>query len=91
MRRAVIHIVLFVLFSMTVAAQNGTFVAAVDRSSVGTGDRFQVSFTVSGSDVNGVKNFKAPNFSPFVVLSGPNQSTNMQFINGQMSGSVSYT
>jgi hypothetical protein len=85
------HIALLVLFSMTAAAQNGTFVATVDRSSVGTGDRFEVSFTVSGSDVNGVKGFKAPNFAPFVVLSGPNQSTNMQFINGQMSGSVSYT
>ena len=77
--------------SLTATAQNGTFVASVDRSSVGTGDRFEVSFTISGSDVNGVKNFKAPNFSPFVVLSGPNQSTNMQFVNGQMSGSVTYT
>ena len=77
--------------SLTATAQNGTFVASVDRSSVGTGDRFEVSFTVSGSDVNGVKNFKAPNFSPFVVLSGPNQSTNMQFVNGQMSGSITYT
>jgi hypothetical protein len=83
--------VLLVVMSLTAAAQNGTFVASVDRSTVGTGDRFEVSFTVSGSDVNGVKNFKAPNFSPFVVLSGPNQSTNMQFINGQMSGSVTYT
>lgn len=76
---------------MTASAQNGTFVASVDRTTVGTGDRFEVSFAVSGSDVNGVKNFKPPNFNPFVVLSGPNQSTNMQFINGQMSGSVTYT
>ncbi|HTY35814.1 MAG TPA: BatD family protein [Bacteroidota bacterium] len=91
MRRPFAHIVLFLFFTLTAAAQNGTFVAAVDRSSVGTGDRFEVSFTVSGTDVNGIKNFKAPNFSPFVVLSGPNQSTNMQFTNGQMSGSVSYT
>lgn len=91
MRGVARHIVLLVVMSLTAAAQNGTFVASVDRSTVGTGDRFEVSFTVSGSDVNGVKNFKAPNFSPFVVLSGPNQSTNMQFINGQMSGSVTYT
>jgi len=90
-RNVVRHIVLLMVLSLTATAQNGTFVASVDRSSVGTGDRFEVSFTVSGSDVNGVKNFKAPNFSPFVVLSGPNQSTNMQFVNGQMSGSVTYT
>ncbi len=91
MRSVVQHIVLLVVMSLTAAAQNGTFVASVDRSTVGTGDRFEVSFTVSGSDVNGVRNFKPPAFAPFVVLSGPNQSTNMQFINGQMSGSVTYT
>jgi len=85
------HIALLVLLAMTAAAQNGTFVASVDRSTVGTGDRFEVSFSVSGPDVNGIKNFRAPNFNPFVVLSGPGQSTNMQFINGQMSGSVTYT
>jgi hypothetical protein len=85
------HIALLVVLTMTAVAQNGTFVASVDRSTVGTGDRFEVSFAVSGSDVNGIKNFRAPNFSPFVVLSGPGQSTNMQFINGQMSGSVTYT
>lgn len=85
------YMALLLIFTTGAAAQNGTFVASVDRSSVGTGDRFEVSFTVSGSDVNGIKNFKAPNFAPFVVLSGPNQSTNMQFINGQMSGSVTYT
>jgi hypothetical protein len=85
------HIVLLTALSLTAVAQNGTFVASVDRATVGTGDRFEVSFAVSGSDVNGVKNFKPPNFNPFVVLSGPNQSTNMQFVNGQMSGSVTYT
>ena len=82
---------MFLAFTLAASAQNGTFVASVDRSTVGTGDRFELSFTVSGSDVNGIRNFKAPNFSPFVVLSGPNQSTNMQFINGQMSGSVTYS
>ena len=91
MKRVARHIALLIAVSLTAVAQNGTFVATVDRSTVGTGDRFEVSFTVSGSDVNGVRNFRAPNFSPFVVLSGPNQSTNMQFINGQMSGSVTYT
>jgi hypothetical protein len=91
MRSVVRHIVFMLMLTMTAAAQNGAFTAAVDRSSVGTGDRFEVKFTISGSDVNGIKNFKAPNFAPFVVLTGPNQSTNMQFINGQMSGSVSYS
>lgn len=91
MKGVVTHIALLVLLAMTAAAQNGTFVASVDRSTVGTGDRFEVSFSVSGPDVNGIKNFRPPNFNPFVVLSGPGQSTNMQYMNGQMSGSVTYT
>lgn len=91
MRGLVRHIALLIVLAMTAVAQNGTFVASVDRSTVGTGDRFEVSFSVSGSDVNGIKNFRPPNFNPFVVLSGPGQSTNMQYNNGQMSGSVTYT
>lgn len=72
-------------------AQDGTFSAALDRTTVGTGEQFAVSFTVSGSDVNSVKNLRPPAFSSFVVMSGPNQSTSMQIINGQMSGSVTFT
>ncbi len=72
-------------------AQDATFVATVDRTTVSAGEQFEASFTVSGSDVNGVKNFRAPDFGPFVVLSGPNQSTSMQIVNGQMSGSLTYS
>lgn len=85
------HIVFFLMLSMTAMAQNATFTASADRTTVGTGEQFEVSFTVTGPDVNGVKNFRPPNLSPFVVLSGPNQSTNMQIVNGQMSGSVTFT
>jgi hypothetical protein len=74
-----------------VFAQNPAFVASADRTVVGAGEQFEVSFVVSAADVNGAKNFRPPTLSPFTVLSGPNQSTNMQFINGQMSGSVSFT
>jgi hypothetical protein len=91
MRSFTLLIALLLTAVGSTTAQTGTFTISADRTTVGTGDRFEVSFTVSGSDVNSVKGFRAPNFSPFVVLSGPNQSTNMQFINGQMSGSVTYT
>jgi hypothetical protein len=92
MKRSIIYIT-FVLFAalLPLCAQDGTFTASVDQNKVAAGSQVQVTFTVSGGEVNGVKNFKAPNFTPFVVTSGPSQSTNMQWINGQMSGSVSYT
>ena len=85
------HSVLVLVFTMTALGQNAAFVASADRTTVGAGEQFEVSFTVSASDVNGAKNFKPPTLTPFAVLSGPNQSTNMQFVNGQMSGSVSFT
>ena len=85
------HSVLVIVLTVTAFAQNATFVASADRTTVGAGEQFEVSFIVSASDVNGAKNFKPPAFTPFVVLSGPNQSTNMQFVNGQMSGSISFT
>jgi hypothetical protein len=85
------HSVLAIVLTMTALAQNVTFVASADRTIVGAGEQFEVSFTVSAPDVNGARNFKPPTLTPFAVLSGPNQSTNMQFINGQMSGSISFT
>jgi hypothetical protein len=72
-------------------AQDGTFTASAEPSRIATGEQFQVTFTFDGSDYNSVRNFKAPEFGQFVVISGPNQSTNMQWVNGRMSASISYT
>lgn len=91
MSRVATVILLLSLFVTTCLSQDGTFTAGVDRTTVGTGEQFSVSFTVSGSDMNSVKNFRPPSLTQFVVLSGPNQSTSMQIINGQVSGSFVYT
>ena len=72
-------------------AQDGTFTASAERSQIATGEQFQVAFTFDGSDYNSVRNFKAPDFGQFVVISGPNQSTNMQWVNGKMSATIGYT
>jgi hypothetical protein len=72
-------------------AQDGFFTASAEPSRIAAGEQFQVTFTFDGSDYNSVKNFKAPDFGQFVVISGPNQSTNMQWVNGRMSASISYT
>ena len=72
-------------------AQDGIFTASAEPSRIAAGEQFQVTFTFDGSDYNSVRNFKAPDFGQFVVISGPNQSTNMQWVNGRMSASISYT
>ena len=68
-----------------------TFTAAVNNATIGLNDQFQISFTFSGQDVNGVKSFSPPAFNNFMILSGPNQSSSMQIINGAVSGSMSYS
>ena len=68
-----------------------TFTAAVNNATVGLNDQLQISFTFSGQDVNGVKSFSPPAFNNFMILSGPNQSSSMQIINGAVSGSMSYS
>ena len=91
MQRATQYLLSLFLIPVALAAQDATFVASVGRSAVGAGEQFEVSFTLSGGNVSGARNFQSPDFSQFVVLSGPNQSTSMQIINGQFSGSVTYS
>lgn len=85
LRLILISILLFPVF---VDAQS--FTASVDETTVAVNERFQISFTFSGKDINSVKNFKPPAFSNFLIFSGPNQSTSIQIINGVQSGSISY-
>lgn len=68
-----------------------TFTASVNNTTVSQNEQFQVSFTFKAADVNGIKNFQAPDFKGFILLSGPNQSTSLQFINGAASGSMTYS
>jgi hypothetical protein len=80
----------FILFASGTAFSQ-TFTASVDNTTVGVSDQFQISFTFSGKDVNGIKSFNPPNFNDFMVLSGPNQSTSMSIVNGAVSASAIYS
>ncbi|MDR3627373.1 MAG: BatD family protein [Ignavibacteriaceae bacterium] len=89
LRRNLIGIFLILLYAAVLYPQ--TFTASVKSTTVGLSDQFEVSFNFSGQDINGVKSFSAPAFKGFMILSGPNQSTSMQIINGAVSGSRSYS
>ena len=65
--------------------------AGVDKTTVATDEQFQLEFTFTGGGMGGGKNFKTPDLSKFLVLSGPSQSTSMQIINGSVSSSASYS
>ena len=78
------------LFSGFLFAADITLTATVDRNQIGLNDRFQYTIEVSGNKTNLPKpNF--PSLKEFSILSGPNTSTNIQFINGAMSSSNSYS
>ncbi len=66
------------------------FTASVNETTVADNERFQVSFIFSGKSINDLKNFKPPSFSNFLILSGPNQSTSIQIINGVQTASLTH-
>src|SRR5438270_5587634 len=68
-------------------AQGVKFTASVSKNEVGTGEQFQVDFSVNGN----LDGFNPPNFNGFQVLSGPNESTSMTSINGNTTISTSYS
>ena len=77
--------------AMPSLAQDVGFQASVDRNPVGIGEEIKLSFILTNAGTGGGSNLKLPDLSKFRVLSGPNQSTSMQFINGSMSSSVTYS
>ncbi len=85
MNRLIITIVFLLVIACQLFAQS--FTSAVKSTTVGVDDRFEVSFTYSGNEINRLKNFHPPDFNNFIVLSGPNYSTSMQIINGAVSAS----
>lgn len=84
--RHLLAVVLLLSGYSTFAAEI-SFTASVNRNPIGTNEQFSITFTINAQ----ASNFQAPSFKDFNILSGPNQSTSMQFINGNMSQSVSFT
>jgi hypothetical protein len=83
--------VLFCVLRVPLPAQTITFEAAVDRTTVGVGEQFTLSFTLTGPGVGGGKNLQMPELSKFHIMSGPNQSTSMQIVNGAVSSTATYS
>lgn len=71
-------------------AQDVTFTAGVDHNPVAADERFTLEFTITTGGST-PRNFRVPDLSKFLVLSGPNQSTSMQIINGSVSSSQSFS
>lgn len=81
----------FLVVTAPVLAQEPSFEANVDRNPVGVGEQFTLSFTLTNGGMGGGKNLQLPDLSRFHIMAGPNQSSSMQFINGAVSSSVTYS
>lgn len=79
------YLFLFLLISSNLLSQN--FTATVERNQLNVGETFQVSFSLSNAEG---KEFKAPSFKGFSVLSGPNTSQSFQWGTGGSSRTVTY-
>ncbi len=77
-----------IIFLFTFHLQAQSFVASVDNNKVAENERFELRFTFEGKNLNALKNFNPPSLKDFRALSGPNQSTSMQIINGVSSSSL---
>ena len=75
---------ILVVFSISTQAQDVSFSASLSKNKVAVGESFQVIYTLNTMG----SGFQGPNLSAFNILSGPSQSTNVQFINGNMSQSM---
>ena len=85
------HIVLIAIAGISiVAAQSVSFRASVASSRVSVGEQFQLTFSLTSPQSVSPDKFQAPDLSAFVVMSGPMQSSQYQWINGRASSSLSY-
>lgn len=84
-------VLLLMLFASRTFAQDASFEASVDKNPVAVDDQFTLSFELKNAGMSGGKNLKLPSLERFHVLAGPSTSSNMQWINGQVSSSVTYS
>ncbi len=82
-------VLLFFVSTFNILAQE--FSASIDKAIIPQNERFQIYFTFKGTNLNKLKDFQAPSFNGLEILSGPNQSKSLQIINGQVSGSLTFS
>jgi len=91
MKQSMLIVVTLLLMTGDGVAQDATFTASVDKNPVGMGDQFTLSLVLTSAGMGAGKNLQLPDLGRFRVMSGPNQSQSMQFINGAVSSSLTYS
>jgi hypothetical protein len=80
---------ILLIFQFSISySQEIVFRTTLSKNRVALGETFQLTFTLENADG---RKFTPPALDDFFVVGGPNQSSNMQFINGSMSRSMSFS
>ncbi len=90
-RTTIIAILLLTIFASPSFAQNIDVTASVNSTTIGVQDQLQLTLTVSGREIGDAQPPRNPSFPGFKLASGPNVSTQFQWINGRVSNSKSFT
>ncbi len=90
MKRHILITAVLALWALGASAAEIRLSAYVSDNDIRMDQRLQYTVKLEGERA-GLPEVTFPEFRNFYVLSGPNQSTNMQWINGKMSSSKSYS
>ncbi len=88
MFRKNIIVILLLIVSQQLLAQEVSFKTTVSKSRLGLNERLRITFSI---DKQGADDFTPSNFKNFKVLAGPMQSTNFSYVNGKQSFEQSYS
>lgn len=88
MKKFFFVVAFFLMLKNGVAQESPVFSAEINKTNVSVGQKIKVTYTLK--DAKGDA-FEDPDFKDFEVLSGPNVSSNMSIMNGNVSQSMSYT
>jgi len=83
------NITLLIAFTCAIAvkAQEISFTATVDRNEIAVGERLKLTVALT----NAREQFTSPDLGDLVVLQGPFESSSFNYVNGQLSSSVTRT
>ncbi|MFQ5823678.1 MAG: BatD family protein [bacterium] len=85
-------IISFILaWSPLIFGQDLEIKAYVNRTTIGLNQQFELSVELSGSDANQAPQPPSPNLEEFAAYLGSSSSQNIQFINGRMSVTKTFT
>ncbi|MFK7982856.1 MAG: BatD family protein [Saprospiraceae bacterium] len=88
MKKLLTFIASFMISLAAFSQQAAKLTVEVSNDSILLGNYIEVKFTIENASV---KNFEAPNFDGFTIVSGLNQSSSMMISNGNVSQTMTYS